>query len=182
MKYIYENSILPKQYQGKIPYNSGFYYNTPFYYSIAYQSLTKASRDLLHCFLSERRYNRKTKETTNNGSISFTQKQFIEIFKYSKSTYLNSRNQLIELGFIRQTYRGGDHRGDMAKYEILCFPDVNITKERWRAYPEKDWKSEIPKSRNQQIGKAFQWKKGECGRYSKFTVKKNTQKIKNERK
>ena len=45
--------------------------------------------------------------TLDNDSISFTEIQFREFFGYCSATYLKARNQLIKVGLIKQTYRGG---------------------------------------------------------------------------
>ena len=39
-----------------------------------------------------------------------------------------------------------------------------LSKEKWRRYPDENWKSEIPKSKGLTIGKDTRWKKGQSGR------------------
>ena len=84
----------------------GYYYNNELYYSDAYRSLSKAARDLLHCLLNELRWanNKKKKKrkkvylnNSNSGGVSFTEVHFKELHGYCSATYLNPRNQLIEV-------------------------------------------------------------------------------------
>lgn len=174
MGFLGKNSIIASNSKYHKSPNGGFYYNNELWFSKAYQKLNESSIRLLHCFLIERRWNPKTKEVTNNGSISFTEVQFREIFGYTKTTYIKARNQLIECGLIKQTERGGMCRGDMAKYKILCLDGVPFGQQRWRDYPEKNWSDEIPKPKKQLIGLKTQWKKGQSGRKLKPTLLKCT--------
>ena len=82
--------------------NGGFYYNNILWLSPAYQSLSKSSRNLLHCLVTELRWTRKGKKKTylNNGHLSFTEIAFKKRFGAVSMTYLKARNQLIEVGFI----------------------------------------------------------------------------------
>jgi len=159
--------------------NGGYYYNNDLFFSAAYQELTISSRNLLHCLISELRWtrNRRKKQFTNNGEISFTEKQFKEQFGSCSQTYLSARNQLIEVGLIKQTYRGGMCRGDMAKYKILCIEGIKLNDKRWLRFPEENWKCEIPKSKNTLVGINTRFKKGVSGRTkTKSTLKKYTHK------
>ena len=146
----------------------GFYYPNEVWFSKAYQSLTPTARELLHCFLTELRWTRKGKKKTytNNRDISFTESEFKGMYGCCSSTYLKARNQLIEVGFIRQISRGGMCRGDRATYKILVSTMLPVNQERWRNYPEENWKHEIPKPKKQMIGVKTQWKKGKSGRKS----------------
>lgn len=157
----------------------GFYYSNEIYYSDAYQELTISARDLLHCLLSELRFEnnkkrRVSRKHTNNGSVSFTEVQFRKLFGYKSQTYLNARNQLITVGLVRQTYRGGMGRGDMAKYKVLCVEDILSSEQRWKNYPARNWASEVPKAKNNQIGINTRFAKGRSGRKLKATLKKQT--------
>lgn len=174
MGFLGKNSIIAPDSKYRKSPNGGFYYSNDLWFSKAYQKLTQSSRDLLHCFIIERKWTGRGKKQviTNNSSISFTEVQFKEIFGYSSATYLKARNQLIECGFIKQTYRGGMCRGDMAKYTILCLQGVLSTEQRWREYPDKNWINEIPKPKKQLIGVETQWKKGKSGRKTKATLTK----------
>ncbi|SVC79391.1 uncharacterized protein METZ01_LOCUS332245, partial [marine metagenome] len=107
------------------------------------------------------------KAWTNNGEVSCTEKEFKKINGSCSSTYIKARNQLIKVGFIKQTHRGGTHRGDRAKYEVLVSANgVSASNERWRDYPNKNWEQEIPRQKKQLVGVKTQWKNGECGRKS----------------
>ena len=172
MVFFGTNSILARDSKYHVSPKGGFYYSNDFWFSRAYQELRKSSRNLLHCFIIERRWKGKGKKRviTNNGSVSFTEVQFKEIFGYASDTYLKARNQLIECGIIKQTWRGGMCRGDMAKYKILCLEDILFNEQRWREYPDKNWIDDIPKPKKQLIGVDTQWKKGESGRKLKATL------------
>ena len=150
----------------------GFYYSNEFFLSPAYQVLTLSARNLLQCLLTELRYTRKKglRKYTNNGEVSFTEVQFKKLFSCCSSTYLNARNQLIEVGIIKLTYRGGMGRGDMSRYRILLTDDVLRQNQRWRFYPVKEWSNEIPKPKKQLVGVKTQWKKGKSGRKIKATL------------
>lgn len=156
--------------------NNGHYYKNDFWFHPAYFSLHKASRDLLQCFLTEldrrRIKNSRRKEwvVINNGEISFTASQLKKICGYQKQTYINARNQLIKNGIIIQTYQGGNYKGDMATYKLLCTDDVKTADQRWRSYPRKDWTDDIPRSNKLRVGSKTQWPKGVCGRKSKSTL------------
>ena len=152
-------------------------YTNELFFSPSYQSLPKSARNLLHCFMNELRFTKgKYKKPSiyiNNGDISFTVVQFKKMFNVKASqTYLDARDKLIEVGLIKQTYRGGMGRGDMAKYKVLALTNLTIVEERWRDYPNRNWKSEIPKSKGSTVGKENQWKKGESGRKTKPSLHK----------
>ena len=106
----------------------------------------------------------RKKMWTNNGDLSFTEVQFKNQNEVCSSTYLNARNKLIEVGLIKQTYRGGMCRGDMAKYKLLFVNDIFPGEERWKRYPEENWAHEIPKRKKQLVGIKTRWKKGQSGR------------------
>ena len=160
----------------------GFYYKNEVWFSPAYQSLPISARDLLQCMLTEfRREKIKMKSerfskewvVINNGEISFTEIDFKKLTGRCSSTYLKSRNKLMEVGIIKQTYRGGMCRGDRATYKILIGSSQILLmkgEERWRMYPEKNWTHEIPKPKKQLVGTKTQWKKGQSGRKIKATL------------
>lgn len=101
---------------------------------------------------------------TNNGEVSFTEVDFKELFGSASQTYINARNKLMEVGFIKQTHRGGMGAGDRSKYKILCISNLRGNEMRWLNYPERNWKHEIPRSRRQLIGVDTQFKKGKSSR------------------
>ena len=147
--------------------NGGCYYPNEFYFSAAYQSLANSARNLLHCFLNELRWKEgrgKNRKFINNGEVSFTEIQFKAMFGSASATYLNARNQLIRVGIIRQTYRGGNCRGDMAKYKILALTNLPTREERWREYPQRNWGKDIPRVKETLVGVKTRFKSGQSGR------------------
>ena len=154
----------------KISSRAGFFFKYELLFSDAYVDLPKSGRDLLHSLVFELKFvkNKRTKRLSypNNGSVSFTEIQFKEEFGCASNTYITARNRLIHNGLIRQTYRGGFCRGDMATYKILITPDLNPREMRWLQYPDKNWDHEIPRSKTK-IGIKTRFK-------SKTTLKKST--------
>ena len=125
---------------------NGCYYRNEVWFSPAYQALPNSSRDLLQCLYTELRRGaisvgkKKGWEILNNGEVSFTEIDFKKLTGRSSETYKKSRNKLIEVGFIRQTYRGGNYRADRSRYELLIETKLPRDRERWRRYPlEKFW-------------------------------------------
>jgi len=146
--------------------NGGFYYRNELWFSEAYRCLPPAAKDLLHCFTTELRWEYKSKKKYffNNGDISFSESQFKELLGYSSETYLKARNQLIKVGLIRQTYRGGNGRGDRARYKLLMVDGIPTKEQRWKDYPSKSWEDEIPRSKNSLVGKHTRFRPGKSGR------------------
>ena len=133
----------------------GYFYRAETLFSPAYVDLPKSARDLLHCMVHELKFT-KDKKTgrysyPNNGSVSYTEVQFKKEFGCASNTYLLARNRLIRNGLIKQTYKGGTCRGDMATYKVLFTPDINPNEMRWLRYPKENWGDEIPKN-NTQVG------------------------------
>ena len=102
---------------------------------------------------------KKTFAYTNNGKISFTEYEWKKQGLGSSSTYLNARNQLIKVGFIKVTYRGGMARGDMNKYKLLWVDGVFHHEMRWKRYPKDNWEHEIPKIKDYIVGRKTRFKK-----------------------
>ena len=152
----------------KLSHKAGFFFKYELLFSDAYVDLPKSAIDLLHCFVFELKYTRRKGRVSyyNNGDVSFTEIQFKEEFGYASNTYLSARNRLIRNGLIKQTYRGGFHRGDMATYKILITPDLNPREMRWLRYPDENWEHDIPRSKTT-IGINTRFK-------SKTTLKKST--------
>ena len=139
----------------KISLIAGYFFKQELLFSKAYTDLPKSARDLLNCFVFELKYRkgrRKRYVYYNNGEVSYTEIQFKEEFGRASNTYLNARNQLIKNGLIRQTYRGGMCRGDMATYKILITSDLHPREMRWLRYPKENWEHKIPKSKKYQVG------------------------------
>ena len=150
----------------KVKMNKGCFYRNELWFSHAYQHLNKSSRDLLQCLYTEinkAQVKGKWKEC-RNGYLSFVESDYRKLTGRCKQTYLTARNQLIEVGLIKMTHRGGACRGDRAMYCVLIAKDVRKEHQRWRRYPEENWANEIPKSRGLTIGKTTQWKKGQTSR------------------
>ena len=76
-------------------------------------NLQQPDGTILHCLVTELRWTtkRKKKQYTNNGEVSFTEVDFKKRFNCCSATYLKARNQLIEVGIAKITYRGGMGRG-----------------------------------------------------------------------
>ena len=133
------------------------------YWSDAYQSLTKSAQNLMWCMYAELRFtgSRKKKNFsyTNNGQISFTETEFRKQGLGVSQTYLNARNQLIEVGFIKTTYEGGMAKGDMNKYKLLWITGVMHLEMRYKRYPDENWEHEVPCKKNNMVGRGTRFKK-----------------------
>ena len=147
---------------------AGQWYANELYFGDAYQSLSKSARNLFHCLRNELRWTKekykKKRVYTNNGDVSCTIVQFREKFGVTSETYIKARNQLIKVGLIKQTYRGGNGKGDMAKYKILALTNLPWDEECWRDYPDKNWDHEIPKAKKSLVGVSTRFTKGISGR------------------
>ena len=132
-------------------------------WSKAYQSLTKSAQNLMWCLVSELRFtgSRKKKDFvyTNNGKVSFSESEFKKQGLGASGTYIKARNQLIEVGFIDITYRGGMARGDMNTYKLLFIEGVKQVDQKWRRYPKENWEHEIPKIKDYIVGRETRFKK-----------------------
>ena len=113
------------------------------------------------CFYAELRWSGKGKKRKilNNGEISFSETEFKANKLGSSQTYINARNQLIKVGFIKLTYRGGMARGDMNRYKLLWVDGVRHDEMRWKLYPNENWEHEIPKIKDYIVGRKTQFKK-----------------------
>ena len=131
------------------------------YWSTAFQSLSLSARNLMMCLYVELRWTKKKKKKiyTNNGQISFSEAEFKSNGLGASQTYLNARNQLIGVGLIELTYRGGMARGDMNRYKLLWVEGVSINEKRWLRYPKENWKKEIPNIKSNTVGKSTRFKK-----------------------
>ena len=154
----------------KLSRNAGYFFKAELLFSDAYVDLPKSGRDLLHCLVFELKFVKNKRKGRysypNNGSVSFTEIQFKEEFGSASNTYITARNRLIHNGLIKQIYRGGLCRGDMAIYKVLITSDLNPREMRWLKYPDKNWEHEIPRSKTK-IGVKTRFK-------SKTTLKKST--------
>ena len=113
------------------------------------------------CFYTELRWSGKGKKRvyTNNGAISFSEAEFKANKLGASQTYINARNQLIRVGFIKVTYRGGMARGDMNRYKLLWVKGVFLHEMRWKRFPNENWEHEIPKIKDYIVGRKTQFKK-----------------------
>ena len=119
-------------------------------------------------------------DATGRVKTIFTENEYKELTGKCSATYLKSRNQLIEVGFIEQTHRGGTCRGDRAMYSVF-FGDktMPISKQRWRRYPTENWAHKIPKTKKQLVGVNTQFKKGKSARKLKPTLQDYTLNVAN---
>ena len=99
--------------------------------------------------------NKKQWVVSNNGDIDISMITMREKLGFSKSTCTTAIHKLIEVGLILLTRVGQNKICHM--YKVL-FRVVPPNEERWRKYPEKNWKHECPKSPNNLIGKKTQFK------------------------
>jgi len=131
------------------------------FWSTAYQALNRSAVNLMMCFYAELRWSGKGKKRvyTNNGEISFSEAEFKLNKLGASGTYLNARNQLIKVGFIKVTYRGGMARGDMNKYKLLWVDGVFHHEMRWKRFPDENWENEIPKVKDYAVGRETRFKK-----------------------
>ena len=141
-------------------------FDNRFYWSEAYQSLTLSARNLLMCMVAELKFTgrRGSKKRpfsyTNNGKIAFTEYEWKNQGLGASATYISARNQLIRVGLIRITYRGGMARGDMNTHQLLINSELAPqSKQRWRRYSNDDWEHGIPKVKDYAVGKATRFKK-----------------------
>ena len=150
----------------------GLYLNADLAFSPAYLDLHDSSRTLLYHFQLAAKFDwvRGEKHHRNNGKIGFPESEFIKYYNCVSQTYYNARDQLITNGFIKQTRQGGYGVGDYSMYKLLFLQDVQPNHQRWRIYPEKNWKHEIPTSKHSVIGKDTRFKKGVANRKPKATL------------
>ena len=154
-----------------------FLLDNKFYWSEAFQSLTRSAQNLLFCMIAELRHTGKRGskknpfQYTNNGSISSSETEFRKQGLGASNTYISGRNQLVRVGLIRITYRGGMARGDMNTYELLINSELAPqSRQRWRRYPDENWEHEIPKVKDYAVGRRTRFKK------KNNTLKNNTHK------
>ena len=147
-----------------------FTFYNELYWSKAYQSLTLSGRNLMMCFYTELRWlgKGKKKQFTNNGNVSFTEAEFKANRLGCSATYIKARNQLIKVGFIKVTHRGGMGKGVRNLYKLLWCGGALHSEMRWKRYPDENWEQEIPKVKDYIVGRETRFKK------SKPTLQKHT--------
>ena len=92
---------------------------------------------------------------SNNGDIEISMEKMRVKLGYSKATCSNALKKLIEVGLIRLTRIGSNKI--CHKYKIL-YDVVPQNEQRWRKYPEKNWKHECPIAPNNLVGKDTRFK------------------------
>ena len=113
--------------------------------SPAFKKLTAKSILVLFEFLSRRQVVKLGRRdrwiTKNNGEIVLTYAETTKKFGIARSTFRNSIDQLVKLGFIDIAHHGGGMMKDCSKYGIS---------ERWRDYGREEY---IKKSRKKDTRK-----------------------------
>ena len=123
--------------------------------SKAWNSLTLAQIRVFIYLWSCLQWNRADKKKKkasyprNNGDIEVSSVKMGKELDISKTTCSKAVHKLIEVGLIRLT-RVGENKV-CHKYRIL-YEVVASFEERWRNYPQQNWKKECPKSPNTLIG------------------------------
>ena len=98
---------------------------------------------------------KKKSVPVNNGDIEISTIKMKDKLGISKATCSNAVHKIIEVGLIRLT-RVGQNK-ICHKYKVL-YSVVPQKDERWRKYPEQNWKHECPKAPNNLVGKDTRFK------------------------
>ena len=91
----------------------------------------------------------------NNGDIEISMVKMKDKLGICNATCTTAVHKLIEVGLIRLT-RVGQNK-ICHKYKML-YSVVPQKDERWRKYPDKNWKDECPKTPNNLVGKDTRFK------------------------
>ena len=91
----------------------------------------------------------------NNGDIEISMVKMKDKLGICSATCTTAVHKLIEVGLIRLT-RVGQNKV-CHKYKVL-YSVVPPKDERWRKYPDKNWKDECPKAPNNLVGKDTRFK------------------------
>ena len=91
----------------------------------------------------------------NNGDIEISMVKMKDKLGICNATCTTAVHKLIEVGLIRLT-RVGQNK-ICHKYKML-YSVVPQKDERWRKYPDKNWKDECPKSPDNLVGKDTRFK------------------------
>ncbi len=91
----------------------------------------------------------------NNGDIEISMVKMKDKLGICNATCTTAVHKLIEVGLIRLT-RVGQNK-ICHKYKML-YAVVPQKDERWRKYPDKNWKHECPKAPNNLVGKDTRFK------------------------
>ena len=115
--------------------------------SPAFRKLTANAILVLLEFLSRRQMVKVGKRnnwvTKNNGEIVLTYAETTKKFGIARSTFRDSIDQLVKLGFIDIAHHGGGMMKDCSKYGIS---------ERWRDYGKEEFISKSRKKDNRKLG------------------------------
>ena len=115
--------------------------------SPAFRELTASSILVLLEFLSRRQMvkigRRDRWVTKNNGEIVLTYTEITAKFRIARSTFRNSIDQLVKLGFIDIAHHGGGMMKDSSQYGIS---------ERWRDYGKEEFIKKSRKKDNRKLG------------------------------
>jgi len=120
--------------------------------SVAWNSLTLKQQWVFFYICSCLQWHkekRKKAYPTNNGEIEISTIKMRKSLGISKQTCSIAVSKLIEVGLIRLTRYGANRVCHM--YKIL-YEVVPQKEERWKKYPEKNWKDECPKGPNTLVG------------------------------
>ena len=98
---------------------------------------------------------KKNWEAANNGDIKISIVKMRGKLGICKATCTNAVHKLIEVGLIRLT-RVGQNKV-CHKYKML-YSVVPENEQRWRKYPDKNWKDECPTSPHNLVGKDTRFK------------------------
>ena len=119
--------------------------------------LTKSQIDVFIYIWSCLKWAKEKKKwgAANNGDIEISSIKMRTKLGLCKGTCTTAIHKLIEVGFITLTRVGQNKVCHM--YKIL-YQVVPPMQERWRKYPEKDWKHECPTSPKNLVGIKTQFK------------------------
>ena len=113
----------------------------------AFRELTASSILVLLEFLSRRqlvKFGRRDRWLIkNNGEIVLTYAEITTRFGIARSTFRNSIDQLVKIGFIDIAHHGGGMMKDSSKYGIS---------ERWREYGKEEFIKKSRKKDNRKLG------------------------------
>ncbi len=125
--------------------------------SEAWKVLTKSQIDVFIYIWSCLQWGKVKKnwETANNGDIEISTVKMKDKLGICKATCTTAVHKLIEVGLIRLT-RVGQNKV-CHKYKML-YSVVPDNEQRWRKYPDKNWKDECPTSPHNLVGKDNRFK------------------------
>jgi hypothetical protein len=126
--------------------NEWMYFSKRLHRNPAFRKLNRSSIFVLLEFYYRRRVANiagKGLQIINNGEIIFTYDEAKKKFGMARSTFRNSIDQLVKLGFIDIAHHGGGMMKDCSKYGIS---------ERWRDYGKEAFIKKLRKKDNRKLG------------------------------